>query len=464
MSDIHTKKLLILYILDILQKYTDEEHRLSQKEIQDILKKEYEMPVDRKAIKRNLLNLIEYGSSIEYREVSRKEIFRKKSVVSDEDSLDLEDKGIPEDDLLWTDFYLKQKFTNEELRLLIDSLLFSKHIPYSQAKKLITKLESLSNIYFKSRSQYIYPLPVDRTDNKQVFYNISILDEAIRKKQKVLFEYAEYHTDKKMHLKKREDGSVREYVVTPYQMAVQEGKYYLICNYDKYDDISNYRVDRIRNIQVLEEKGKPFETLKWSGHQPMNLNEYMKEHVYMYSSENAFVKFRIVKAMISDVIDLFGKCHMPLDSFSLEWFKRKFGEDDFTNFERYSENHKKLPENLFTQKGEKKKLKAESMGSWSSMQTWEEGCEKQEYPYEFYAYVIKKYCDERSITPLQLDFIVWSKIQKIMAAESFIKTFKDDDEEDKKEKKSEKSEAYDINNLKNTLENRLIKIRTLICK
>lgn len=307
MSDIHTKKLLILYILDILQKYTDEEHRLSQKEIQDILKKEYEMPVDRKAIKRNLLNLIEYGSSIEDREVSRKEIFRKKSVVSDEDSLDLEDKGIPEDDLLWTDFYLKQKFTNEELRLLIDSLLFSKHIPYSQAKKLITKLESLSNIYFKSRSQYIYPLPVDRTDNKQVFYNISILDEAIRKKQKVLFEYAEYHTDKKMHLKKREDGSVREYVVTPYQMAVQEGKYYLICNYDKYDDISNYRVDRIRNIQVLEEKGKPFETLKWSGHQPMNLNEYMKEHVYMYSSENAFVKFRIVKAMISDVIDLFGK-------------------------------------------------------------------------------------------------------------------------------------------------------------
>lgn len=160
----------------------------------------------------------------------------------------------------------------------------------------------------------------------------------------------------------------------------------------------------------------------------------------------------------------FADCHMPLDSFSLEWFKRKFGEDDFTNFERYSENHKKLPENLFTQKGEKKKLKAESMGSWSSMQTWEEGCEKQEYPYEFYAYVIKKYCDERSITPLQLDFIVWSKIQKIMAAESFIKTFKDDDEEAKKGKKSEKSEAYDINNLKNTLENRLIKIRPLICK
>lgn len=307
MSDIHPKKLVILYILDILQKYTDEEHRLSQKEIQNILKREYEMTVDRKAVKRNLLNLIEYGSNIEYREVSRKDIFRKKDSVSYKGTSDFADKEISEDDLLWTDFYLKQKFTNEELRLLIDSLLFSKHIPYSQAKELIKKLESLSNIYFKSCSQYIYPLPVERTDNKQVFYNIAILDDAIRKKKKVLFEYAEYHTDKKMHLKKREDGSVREYIITPYQMAVQEGKYYLICNYDKYDDISNYRVDRIRNIQIIEEKGKPFETLKWSGHQPMNLNEYMKEHVYMYSSENAFVKFRIIKAMISDVIDLFGK-------------------------------------------------------------------------------------------------------------------------------------------------------------
>lgn len=307
MGDVHPKKLLILYILDILQKYTDEDHRLSQKEIQDILQKEYEMTVDRKAVKRNLLNLIEYGSDIEYREVSRKEIFRKKDSASSEDTVDFAEKGISEDHLLWTDFYLKQKFTNEELRLLVDSLLFSRHIPYSQAKELITKLESLSNIYFKSRSQYIYPLSVDRTDNKQVFYNINILDEAIRKKKKVLFEYAEYYTDKKMHLKKREDGSVREYIVTPYQMVAQEGKYYLICNYDKYDDISNYRVDRIRNIQILEEKGKLFENLIWSGYQPMNLNEYMKEHVYMYSSKNAFVKFRIVKAMTSDVIDLFGK-------------------------------------------------------------------------------------------------------------------------------------------------------------
>ena len=57
MGTAYSKKLLVLYILDILQKYTDEEHRLSQKEILEILRKEYEMIVDRKTVRRNLLNL-----------------------------------------------------------------------------------------------------------------------------------------------------------------------------------------------------------------------------------------------------------------------------------------------------------------------------------------------------------------------------------------------------------------------
>ena len=37
MYTIKPKKLLIINILDILRKYTDENHRLSQKEIVDIL-------------------------------------------------------------------------------------------------------------------------------------------------------------------------------------------------------------------------------------------------------------------------------------------------------------------------------------------------------------------------------------------------------------------------------------------
>lgn len=300
------KKLLIMNILDILKKYSDENHPMSQKEIADILKKEYHMNVERKAIRRNLLNLMDCGYDIEYSETVRKVLV--KDVKTGEPVIDAATgEPVMEENVLWSDFYLNREFTDGELRLLIDGLLFSKHIPYSQCKELIGKLEALSNIYFKPRVRHISTLPDDKTENKQLFLNIEMLDEAINKNRKVSFEYVEYLTDKKLHPKRRADGSIREYIITPYQMVAKEGKYYLICNYDKYDDISNYRLDRICNIHILDEPGKPFQDLKWSGHQRLNLAEYMNEHVYMYSSENIHVKFRIVKPMISDVIDMFGK-------------------------------------------------------------------------------------------------------------------------------------------------------------
>ena len=112
---------------------------------------------------------------------------------------------------------------------------------------------------------------------------------------------------KKMYTKKRPYGSEREYIINPYQMAAKEGKYYLICNYDKYDDISNYRLDRIKDLKILDTPQKPYEKLKWAGGNNLDLHKYMTEHIYMYSSENNRVKFRIARPMISDVIDMLGK-------------------------------------------------------------------------------------------------------------------------------------------------------------
>lgn len=286
------KKLLIINILDILKRYTDKNHRLSQKEIAEILQKEYGMTADRKAIRRNLLNLIDCGYNIEYSETIR--------MVPNSKT------GESEESYIWSDFYLERDFTDGELRLLIDSLLFSQHIPYSQRKELAEKLENLSNIYFRSTIHRIAKMPDNKSTNKQIFLNIEQLDEAISRKRKIVFHYMEYGTDKKMHPKCRNDGSVREYIVSPYQMAVKEGKYYLICNYDKYDDISNYRIDRIADIKILDEPAKPFGKLAWANERTLDLATYMKEHPYMYSSENVRVKFRINRAMISDIIDTFG--------------------------------------------------------------------------------------------------------------------------------------------------------------
>ena len=287
-----SKKLLIMNILDILRKYTDEDHRLSQKEIVDILRREYEMKADRKAVRRNILDLIDFGYEIEYSESVRMMLNAK--------------TGELEETYILSDFYLVREFTDAELRLLIDSLLFSRHIPYNQCKELVGKLEGLSNKYFQAHIRHIHTMPETLPRNPQLFLTIETLDEAITKGRKVSFTYMEYGTDKKRHPRCRPNGTAREYVVSPYQMAAKEGKYYLICNYDKYNDISNYRVDRITDVKMLDEPVKPFEKLEGAGNGRLDLARDMAEHVYMYSSENSQVRFRIVKAMVSDIIDMFG--------------------------------------------------------------------------------------------------------------------------------------------------------------
>ena len=113
MHTVPPKKMLILNILEILKKHSDENHRLSQKEIGEILKRDYFTEVDRKAIKRNLMNLIDFGYDIEFTETKR-----------------INKNG--EEEVIYSDWYLNRDFTDAELRLLIDSLLFSKHIPYNQ--------------------------------------------------------------------------------------------------------------------------------------------------------------------------------------------------------------------------------------------------------------------------------------------------------------------------------------------
>lgn len=287
------KKLLIMNILDILRKYSDEEHRLSQREIGDLLRNRYGMTADRKTIKRNLMDLLEYGFGIEYTERPRSRLNPG--------------TGQLEENVVLTDFYLTREFTDAELRLLIDSLLFSRHLPRSQCNALVEKLKGLSSQYFRSHMKHVSKMREDQIDNRQLFLNIELLDEAIEKRKKVAFHYLEYRTDKRQHPRIHSDGSVREYVVSPYQMAAREGKYYLICNSDQYDDVANYRLDRICDLTLLKESIRPFETLKGADGHPLDLENYMKRHVYMYASGDGMARLRIAPFLVSDVIDLFGK-------------------------------------------------------------------------------------------------------------------------------------------------------------
>ena len=284
------KKLLIINILEILRKYTDADHRLSQRDIIEILENEYMMTADRKAVSRNISNLIDFGYDIQYSESIR--MIRNKD-------------GEQEESTIRSDYYLVRDFDDSELRLLIDSLLFSKHIPYSQCKQLIEKLEGLSSRYFLSKVKHIRNLPEDMPENRELFLTIEVLDDAISAGRQVSFQYCSYDVDKKLHPRLGDDGKPRVHVVNPYQMVATNGRYYLICNNDKYDNVANYRVDRITGIRLLDMPVKPQKSVKGLEH-GLDLPKHMAEHVYMFAGESVPVKFRAKRYILSEIIDWFG--------------------------------------------------------------------------------------------------------------------------------------------------------------
>ena len=254
--------MVTINILNILKKYSDIEHRMTQQDIAEKLKSDYSMDVDRKTIKRNLMDLIDMDPRIDYTEISRKD-----------------DKG--NETTICTDWYIEPDFTDSELRLLIDSLLFSRNIPHKQCKELIDKLVSLSNVHFKAKVKHICNLPDNQPRNKELFYTIDVLGP-----------------DKQLHPKRE-----AEFIINPYQMVATNGRYYLICNYDKYDTLANYRIDRITKIRILDEERKPISKLSDG---ELNLPKHMAEHVYMFAGESIRAKFKAKNYLIDQIVDWFG--------------------------------------------------------------------------------------------------------------------------------------------------------------
>lgn len=133
-----------------------------------------------------------------------------------------------------------------------------------------------------------------------------VLDEAISSGKQVKFHYDEYSIDKKLHHRKNSEGKDREYIINPYQIVATNGRYYLVCNYDKYDDLANYRLDRISDIELLKTNVKPITSLPGLKN-GFNLSKHMSEHIYMYADKTVRTKFIAAKGIINDIMDFFGK-------------------------------------------------------------------------------------------------------------------------------------------------------------
>ena len=84
------------------------------------------------------------------------------------------------------------------------------------------------------------------------------------------------------------------YEVSPYYLVNNFGKYYLICNTDKYDDHSNFRLDYTSNIELTDNDIKPIENVKTLG-KNFNINKHINDHVYMFGGNIITAKILVKK-------------------------------------------------------------------------------------------------------------------------------------------------------------------------
>jgi len=306
------KQAKILMILGVLLKYSDEGHPIeSQAEIGRLVELEYGVKIyDRKTnakvirnnlmILRDFLKEAEFGYTLEY-------VYDKNKMVAhtfkDDETNEFKETELLEGTSLHG-WYIQRDISNAELIPLIDSLLFSKYIPYSECKELVNKLEALASKHFKRDIK----LPNNKSTNKQLFYVVEILSEAISKGKRVSFQFTEYSTDikGKMQFVLDKDGkNIKIYKVSPYEIVITNGRYYLICSNSK-GDLFHYRIDHIRDIKFLkiDEDGKdedwnyvnirPIKEMKGC-ERGLDLAKYMREHIYMYTGNSVPVE------MIADI-------------------------------------------------------------------------------------------------------------------------------------------------------------------
>lgn len=286
-----SKKMMILKILQVLREHSDEHHPLSQKEIIDYLEHQHDMIVDRKSVKRNLMELAEEYTILPAEKISR--------------SMKDPKTGEEIDNSILTKFYLVPEFSDGELRLLIDGVLGSRYIHKAQREDLIHKLEGLTSKHFHSRMSHIQTVLDAVERNQDVFMTIEDLDQAINAGVKVSFQYQVYHTDKQLHIKTDRNGDPITYTVSPIQILAANGWYYLIGNLDSHDNLSSFRVDKIKNLSITENPTKPNSKIK-GAEQVINPAKYPQDHIYMYNVKPEVVVFRASKSVLDDIMDRFG--------------------------------------------------------------------------------------------------------------------------------------------------------------
>jgi len=265
---VEPKKLALLRIWQILLKHSDYEHPLKQEDIIKHLDAEYGITMERKAVGKNIADLRDAGIEIGSRRAGS---------------------------------YIESRtFEDAELRLLIDSVLQSKHITARHSRDLIEKLCGLSNKYFRAHVKNVYSVgDWDKTENQALFYNIEVIDEAIAEGRQIEYDYNKYGTDARLH-----KSSFQR--VSPYQLILHNQRYYLMGYSDYWGNMIFHRLDRISNMKLSERPQVPLTSVK-GYERGIDFKRIATAMPYMYADAPERIELLADACVVDQIVDWFGK-------------------------------------------------------------------------------------------------------------------------------------------------------------
>ncbi len=249
---------------------TDEDHIMTAGEIADAVKKLYGLEIERKSMYGEIETLIAYGVDIE-------QVKGKNSGY----------------------YVASRTFEIPELKLLVDAVASSKFITAKKSEELIIKLERLANKYTESqlkRQVFIYNRP--KADNEKIYYVVDAIHSALAANKMIEFKYVEWTPEKKQVV--RHDG--KTYKVSPWALSWDDENYYLIAFDADAGKIKHFRVDKMREATLLDEKRLGEDEFK-----KFDLPSYSKSMFGMFSGQDEKVTLKCKDSLAGVIIDRFGK-------------------------------------------------------------------------------------------------------------------------------------------------------------
>lgn len=261
----------ILYILNILKKYTDEEHLLRIKDIKEKVSKIYNVDIDPRTIRRNI-NLLrdKFGYDISTYSENREGYY----IVRDPDV----------------------DFEPGEIRAIIDQFSYANYIEPSIANGIIKKCKNIQNIYENQKLKEYKVFSNDtKTENKEVIKNIEDISLAIFNNKKIKFTYWKYEINSSLR-----KVNVNTIKCSPYVIFYSLQQFYLICLKDGATNMYTYRIDRIKQVSILDKES----SIKIG---KKELEDYVKTNVAMFSGDSRQIEFDCGMELLDAVVEQFGK-------------------------------------------------------------------------------------------------------------------------------------------------------------